>query len=247
MSSKEGTKRPIVRNCRLSQSRDLGTVKNLRSYRYSLADGHVSYDSVYFISQSRILDKIDGGSGVTTWSPEAVYRYLSALPNQQADPVLLQQCMLHEYFYARVSFIDQARYLSFFGPSIDSSKVSFKEEKAKYIANVEQSYSKGLDSAFEETPDLEKPFFVAQMGWKLAEAAKEREEQSKQREKEAIKRAVEAEAETKKLQAEKDANWKKREKRREAQDAARERNLKDPKHLRRRKKQAKKRRKKKNN
>jgi hypothetical protein len=89
-----------------------------------------------------------------------------------------------------------------------------------------------------KTPDLEKPFFVAQMGWRLADASKQREELSR-------KRAIEAEARVKQLESEKDKAWKTREKRKQEQEAARLRNLQDPKHLRKRLKQAKKRRKKK--
>jgi hypothetical protein len=146
--------------------------------------------------------------------------------------------MLHEYYYAGISFIDRDRYIRFFGRSIDSSKASYKKEKARYIAELEDTYTRDIDEAFEKTPDLEKPFFVAQMGWRLAEA-------SQQREKLATQRALEAEAKVKQLESEKSKAWKIREKRRQEQEAARLRNLQDPKHVRKRLKQAKKRKRKK--
>jgi len=213
-------------------------VKNLRSGKYSIPGIDTAIERVYFISQSRVLDKVFQPESVATWTPEAVYRYLSALPGSQTNPDLLQQCMLHEYYYAGVSFIDKDRYVRFFGPSIDAAKASYEKEKSKYIAELEESHAKQLDDAFDKVPDLEKPFFVAQMGWRVAEASKHKEEQAKQRE-------LEWKAKARLLEEEKKAAWKKQEKRRKAQEAATERNLKDPKHVRKRLKQAKKRRRKK--
>jgi hypothetical protein len=142
--------------------------------------------------------------------------------------------MLHEYYYAGISFIDKDRYLRFFGPSIDAAKTSYEKEKTSYITEVEDTYTRDIDDAFDKTPDLEKPFFVAQMGWRLAEASQQREELAGQR-------ALEAEAKVKQLESEKDKAWKTREKKRHEQEAARLRNLQDAKHLRKRLKQAKKR------
>jgi hypothetical protein len=164
--------------------------------------------------------------------------------------------MLHVYYYAGISFIDKDRYIRFFGPSIDSAKASYEREKSRYVAELEETHTRNIDEAFDKTPDLEKPFFVAQMGWRVAEASRQREEQlrqraledaeaSLQREERARLRTQEAEARVKQLEAEKDKAWKTREKVKETQEAARLRNLQDPKHVKKRLKQAKKRRKKK--
>lgn len=212
-------------------------VKNLRLGKYSI-DGLESVEKVYFVSQSRIIDQVFQQEAVTTWTPEALYRYFSALPGRQTDPDLLQQCMLHEYYYAGISFIDKDRYVRFFGPSIDAAKASYEKEKINYINELEDTYTRGIDDAFDKTPDLEKPFFVAQMGWRRAEASQQREELARHR-------ALEAEAKVKQLESEKDKAWKTREKRRLEQEAARLRNLQDSKHIRKRLKQAKKRKKKK--
>ena len=212
-------------------------VKNLRSGKYSMVDLE-NERRAYFISQSRIIDQAFQGETVTTWTPEALYRYLSALPGRQIDPDLLQQCMLHEYYYAGISFIDKDRYEHFFGPSIDASKASYEKEKENYIREIEDTYSGDLENAFEQTPDLEKPFFVTQMVWRQAEV-------SRQREKLATQRAIKAEAKIKQLESERDKAWKIREKKKQKQEAARLRNLQDPKHVRKRRRQAKKRKRKK--
>jgi len=212
-------------------------IKNLREKKYSINDLDCP-ESVYFVSPSRIIDQVFQNEFNITWTPEALYRYLSTLPGSKINSDLLQQCMLHEYYYAGISFIDQERYKKFFGSSIDAAKLSFEEEKAKYINEFDEKYIKNIDDDFANTPDLKKPIFVAQMGWRLAEEAKKQQESAE-------KRAIEAEAKTRKLEYEKDRAWKIRGEKSLEQEKARLRNLKDPKHLRKRKKQAKKRKKRK--
>ena len=219
-------------------------IKNLGSGKYSV-DGLKEIERAYFVSQSRIIDQVFQQETVTTWTPESLYRYLSTLLDREINPDLLQQCMLHEYYYAGISFIDKDRYEHFFGPRIDAAKASYKNERDRYIEEIEETHIEDIDVAFEQTPDLEKPFFVAQMGWKLAEESKQKEETSKQKEELAIKRALDAEIKVKNLEAERDKAWKTREKTKQKQEDARLRNLQDPKHVRKRRRQAKKRKRKK--
>ena len=213
-------------------------LKNLRSGKYSM-DGLEDTESAYFVSQSRIIDRVFSNQETyTTWHPEALYRYLSALPGKEINPDLLQQCMLHDYYYAGISFIDRHRYEQFFGPGIDIAKASYKEQRENYINEIEGTYINDIDVAYKRTPDLEKPFFVSRMGWQLAE-------ESKQREEIAVRRALEAEKKVKQLEAEKEEAWKNREEKRLEQETSRLRNLQDPKHVRKRERQAKKRKRKK--
>ena len=212
-------------------------INKLRSGKYSVK-GLEYVEHVYFASQSRIIDQVFKPQVVTTWNPEALYRYLSALPGRQINPDLLQQCMLHKYFDAGISFIDKDRYAHFFGPSINAAKASYREERASYIKGLEDTYTGNIDEAFDQTPDLEKPFFVAQMGWQLAEASKRKAEF-------AIQRALDAENRIKQLESEKDRAWKIQDKRKKKQEAARLRNLQNPKHVRKRWRQTKKRNRKK--
>ena len=211
-------------------------LSHLQSGRYTTL-GLEDVERVYFLSQGRILDHVFNPQDFSTWTPEALYRYLSTLPNRELNPDLLQQCMLQEYYYAGISLIDRARYERFFGPNIDAAKACYKTEKDGYIKELESKHIVDIDSDFKKTPDLEKPFFVAHMGWHLAEL-------SQQREKTAVERAVVAEKKVERLEAEKDIAWKKRNTTIHEQEIARLRNLNDPKHVRKRKRQAKKRRRK---
>ena len=163
--------------------------------------------------------------------------YLSILPTRPIKADLLQQCMLHEYFYAGVSFIDKGRYEHFFGPSISAAKIVFHQERMNFVTDLEQYYVRNVDEVFEEMPDLEKPFFVVHMGWRKAR-------QLELREGSAVRRAVHAEEKVRTLELEKEKAWKTRENRAQEHEEGRLRNLMDPKHIRKRKRQANKRKRK---
>ena len=209
-------------------------LKGLRSKEYSMND-LANLEHFYFVSRSHVIDSVSQESAVITWSPEAVYRYISALSGNNTDPHLLQQCMLHEYYYTGLSFIDRARYERFFGPNVDAARASYQEERSSYIADMERAASEDVDKAFEATDDLEKPFFVEQMGWVRAREAA-------QREKSALIRARTAEEKVSTLEQERERAWKVREARTLRQDETTKRNAQDPKHVRKRQRQAKKRR-----
>ena len=199
-------------------------MNSMNSGKLTMRDADVEH--VYFVSQSRTMDHVFQSESSITWTPESLYRYLSSLPQRGAmNADLLQQCMLHEYYYAGVSFIDKQRYEQFFGGVIDAARASYEKERDGYIRDLEETYTVGIDEAFHRTVDLEKPFFVAQMGWQRAEALGRREEA-------ALRRAAEAEARVKELESEKDKAWKAREERKRRQEAATLRNLQDPKPMR---------------
>ncbi|MBA5871826.1 MAG: hypothetical protein GDA68_17810, partial [Nitrospira sp. CR2.1] len=224
-------------------------IRKLRAGGYKLPGPDGALDRVYFVSQSRALDLVSSGNDVVTWTPEAVYRYVSSLSGATLDPALLQQCMLHQYFYAGISFIDRSRYVKFFGPSISQAKLAYGEQRDKYLAETEQTHrARQFDEAFEHTPDLEKPFFVAQMGWQLAQAAEEKAQRAVKDADNvrvtADKRVRDAQAQAdaaivRAKAAESDAETSRKAKATAEAEANRLRNLRDPKHLRKRARQAK--------
>jgi hypothetical protein len=210
----------------------LHMIRNLKNHRYKCPIERMDLERSYFLSQSRVLDQVTPDHPVS-WTPEALYRYLLALSGETMDFDLLQQCMTQEYYSAGVVFVDKPRYQEFFGPTINAAKVRFAEERDRYLEEAAKTPGE-VDSAFEHTPDLEKPFFVQQMGFRMAEFARNRAEAAE-------KRTAEAERELQVLRAEKDSAWKKKQKVRERQEAAEARHSKDPDYLRKRKKQAKRR------
>jgi hypothetical protein len=156
-------------------------IEGLRSSRYSLGNEESSLQTYYFVSLSLILDQISKRTGVITWRPEALYRYVTALPGEKIDPKLLQQAMLHEFFYAGVVFIDEHRYRKFFGPAISQSRATLAEQSEKLQRQTETVFAPDYDEAFEKTPDLEKPFFASQAVWRYAEQLEREKQQAEQR------------------------------------------------------------------
>jgi hypothetical protein len=225
-----------------AEAEALAIIHRLRSKDYTLPGMKQTPDRVYFVSQSRTLDRISADAGVITWSPEAVYRYAATLPGNGLNPDLLQQCMLHEYFYAGISFIDKPRYLKFFGPAINQAKLDYREQVGKYLADTEQqAFRHEYDEAFAQTPDLEKPFFVSQMGWQLARAAEQKAEQVVHSAESRIAKADEDRefAENRARKAEEDAESTRKKLATVQQEASHQRNLRDIKHVRKRERQAK--------
>jgi hypothetical protein len=219
----------------------LQIIRRLKEGSYKAPVPAMELEHTYFLSQSRILDRIPPAEPIS-WTPEILYRYIISLPGEKLDPDLLQRCMLQEYFGKGIVIVDNARYEKFFGPSIDLANSTYREERDKYLKEVAAISVSELDKAFDSTPDLEKPFFVQQMGWRVAaretrQAAEERLRADSER-----KRALEAQQELALLKREKDTHWKRRKQVEERQLAAEERNARDPKHQKKRQRQAKKRR-----
>ena len=206
----------------------------LRSRSYTIR-GIESAESFYFVSRSRVMDYTGSHGDIVTWAPEALYRYLASFPGREIDPSLLQQCMIVEYYYAGIEIIDQAKYERYFGRMIDSSNALYSEEIEGYVRDLEDD-AESIEKAFSETSDLEKPLFVAYMGWRIAESATHRERVG-------IRERMELERQVKELEGELERSQRGKETQR--QEYARARNQRDPKHVRKRARQANKKRRKK--
>jgi hypothetical protein len=216
----------------LAEAEVLYIIRQHRKGPYSVG----SSNRAYFISQSNVLNRVAQEKHVTTWTPEAVYQYLASLPNEVADPALLQECMLSAYYDAGVSIIDKERYLKFFGPTINASRLRYPEERDGYLKDMEKAAGRlsieALDRAFAATPDLEKPLFVHRMNYRNVRAADAAA-------KEAVARAQFAERRVKQLEDERAKKWRSTEKKRALQLEAEEKNQLDPKHVRKRLRQRK--------
>ena len=222
----------------------LQIIRRLREGKYKPPLEGMQLERTYFLSQSRILDRIPPADPVS-WTPEVLYRYIISLPGEKLSPDLLQRCLLQEYLGTGIIIIDKERYERFFGPSINAANTTYREERDKYLKEFSTASASELDAAFEAIPDLEKPFFVQQMGWRMAGKEKLRADEAQQKAKFAATEAAAANQELARLRMQRDANWKRKTEIRERQLAAEERNSRDPKHQRKRDRQAKRRRKRK--
>jgi hypothetical protein len=217
----------------------LQLIRKLKSGEYKPPVAGMAFETSYFLSQSRILDRIPPAEAIS-WTPEALYRYMTALPGQNSDAESLQRCMLQEYFGAGITVIDRQRYEKFFEPTIGLARATYRDERDKYIELV-QSTPSGLDAEFEATPDLEKPFFVQQMGWKVAARERARADAAIKVAESATIKAEAADMELAKVKRERDTDAKRRKLARERQLVAESKNAADPKHIRKRDRQAKRR------
>ena len=204
---------------------------------------NATFDRCYFLSQSRVLDKISPLHPIA-WTPEALYRFISELPGEQLDPELLYRCMLQEFFTSGIEIIDVPRYEKFFGSVINVAKTTYAKERDGFLQEFPGKFVENLDRGFESTPDLEKPFFVEQLGWKAAQRQQAKTHQAEQQLSVSRRKEAEAQAEIVKLRQELDSDRKRRSAVRAQQVEAEKRNAQDEKHLRKRRRQAKARRKK---
>lgn len=203
-----------------------------------------SLNKIYFVSDSKILDRLPEQKEVVTWSPEALYRYLLTLPtNLSIEPDLLQECMLQSFYYAGLNFIDRTRYEKFFGSMIDFAEVKFDEQKEKYYKAQEAAHlvAGDVEQAFDKISPLERPFFVSQMNSIIARDAELRAEVAEKRAEKAEDDLRKEKAKIRNIVEEKEDEIKRR--KRAEHEAGRQRNLRDPKHLKKRERQKKKRRK----
>lgn len=218
----------------------LQIIRKTRDGEYDLGEEVNRFCRVYFVSQSHLLDTVSADENVVTWTPEAVYRYVTSLAQMELDPQLLQQCMLHEYYYAGVSFIDRVRYNKFFGPCIQQSKLDYSQQVERYLDETMQTHQRqSYDADFDRTPDLQKPFFVSQMAWRITRRAEEKVDEAGKQIDRAMKDAEAAEARARAAEERSEKAHTARV--RAEQEANRLRNLQDPKHAKKRMKQAKKR------
>ncbi len=216
----------------------LQVIRGLQSGRYTPPIDGLIPERSFFLSQSRVLDRIAPAEPVS-WTPEALYRYIKALPGEKLDPDLLQRCMLQEYFASGEVLLDTPSYERFFGPSINAATTTYQAERDKYLKAFPEKTTRALDGAFESTPDLQKPFFVQQMGWKVAREEEKKAIAAQQRAVVAKAEAEAAVAELQKIQQERDKDWRRRKRARALQLEAEERNARDPKHRQKRDRQAK--------
>lgn len=92
-----------------------------------------------------------------------------------------------------MTLVDQDAYRQYFDPLISSSRMSFDQERTKFVEALQDesgASAEDLQREFDATPDIAKPLFIAQMHWRveakgsaqlqhqLSEASRQKEELS---------------------------------------------------------------------
>jgi hypothetical protein len=198
----------------------------------------------FFVSTSLLLDRMyKDKDGLLTWFPETLYKHLQFLTSDGIDPQKTFDALATSYYSVGIDLIDADAYCKYFRGPISESTLVLDRELDNYVKGMvttveeQQGAKERILKTFAATPDLEKPQFVTQLGWLAARKAEKRAELAEQAKKQAEQRADDK---VKVLQDE----YARKERERKKHEEGRQRNLRDPDHLRKRLRQAKKRKRK---
>jgi len=207
--------------------------------------GSPDRNRAFFVSTSRLLDVLyKTQDGLLTWFPETLYKHLQFLAAETLDAETMFEAISTSYFSSGITVVDEELYRRYFKPAVTEATVRLEKEVGNYVKAVsisvaqEQRERESILSRYSRTPDLDKPYFVSQLGWLVAHQAERRAELAEAGRRQAENRERETVRELKEEYARKDRERKRHEE-------GRRRNLGDPKHLRKRMRQAKKRKKRK--
>jgi uncharacterized protein (UPF0297 family) len=130
-----------------------------------------SLQSSFFVSTSRLLDHMFGNShGTLTWYPDVFFKHLSLIAPSTGDTESLIESMGTELAELGVTLVDDDAYRTYFDPLISSSRMSFEQERNKFVEALQDESGASADELqreFDATPDIGKPLFVAQMHWRV--------------------------------------------------------------------------------
>jgi hypothetical protein len=140
-----------------------------------------SREKAIFLSQSSILNKMSKTQTKISWRPEAMYRFLTLFSSVPPATDLLYQCMTQDFFYTGFDIVDNKAISHYAAPLIRQARMVLEQERATYEKALGQVRLRELEVAFEQIPDVEKPFYsmqflayVARQETKQREAAEER-------------------------------------------------------------------------
>jgi hypothetical protein len=216
----------------------------IRAVRRCGFRGDAEATRAFFVGTSRLLDVLYARTdGLLTWFPETLFKHLSYVDAAAIDADAVFHAITTSYYSVGISIIEEDAYRQYFKPAITEANATLKREVGAYAKAVttsvgaEQRERDSILARFGSLSDLEKPQFVAQLGWITARRTEARLQL-------AVKARVEADERRKtEVEAVKQEYERKR-KETERHEAGRRRNLADPKHQRKRRNQAKKRRRK---
>lgn len=143
----------------------------LRLYRQGRATLDSKPRRAYFLSTSRLLDKMYRATdGLLTWFPENLYRHLQYLSTSPIDPDAMYEAIASSFYSIGITILDEASYRSCFTRPITEASAVFEREKRSYIQALDlsiesaQDEQQRLEALYRSTPDLDKVRFVSFMG-----------------------------------------------------------------------------------
>ena len=149
-----------------AEAEALMIIQDFRSGTASIDDERIS--DAYFVSYTRVIDRLAGSGLPITMRPEAVLQWLTTVsPYAPEELGLLMELLLWELSELGLDIVDTGRLQSAFSPFIVASKQRLRDATHKHRALIARRYGEGAAQAFAEVGDIESPivahgFFVQQ-------------------------------------------------------------------------------------
>ncbi len=125
----------------------------------------------YFVSTSRLLDQMFGSQfGTITWLPDVLFKHLSFASPSDEDSESLIESIGDELAELGITLVDQEAYRQYFDPLISSTRMSFTQERDKYVEALKDESgvsAEDLQREFDSTNDIDKPLFLSQLRWRV--------------------------------------------------------------------------------
>lgn len=146
-----------------------------------------------FLSQSSFLNQYT--SVTIVWKPESMFRFLTLFSSVPSSNDMLYQCMTQDFYYAGFDIIDQQTIANYASPLIHQARMKLADQRSEYEKILGKDRVAKLATEFEQTPDIQKPFYAMQFAFYVAS-------QAEALRKVAVKRATRAEQEAELTQKE---------------------------------------------
>jgi len=137
-----------------------------------------------FLSQSSFLNHYT--SVPIVWKPESMFRFLTLFSSVPSSNDMLYQCMTQDFYYAGFDIIDQQTIANYASPLIHQARMKLLDQRSEYEKVIGKNKFAELATEFEQTPDIQKPFYSMQFAFYVASQAQASREV-------AVKRATRAE------------------------------------------------------
>ena len=121
-----------------------------------------------FISHSTLLNRVSDVQEIFTWSPEALYRFLTLFTKDIPNKNILHECMTHDFFYSGFEVINKDNINQIASPYVQQSRFVLEAERSNYIKTLGQKNYDEIIKNYENKPDYEKPLYSIQMAHFLA-------------------------------------------------------------------------------
>jgi len=146
-----------------------------------------------FLSQSSLLNRIEGGNSKITWKPEAMYRFMTLFAAAPAQEAFFYACMLQDFYYSGFDIVDQKAIEHYAGPMIRQARMQVKQERAQYETLLGKKQYQAFSEGFERVPDDQKPFYSIQFAYYIARREGQRRQDAERQAGEAVRAATRAE------------------------------------------------------